>query len=292
MCRKGDQEMKIQHFLLTRFNVRFKGFLKMAPWKGGDREYLEKRFDLFERYTLASIRRQNSDFKWLVFFSSLTPEPFRSRAMAYAEKCPQYEAVFVDDAVPLEPPSGREVFLSAVLDRLDEGTEYYIASRIDNDDAFNVDALNAIREAAERRLETECGGKFFLVMPHGATYDDTAGFTQTYDWDCNHFPTVVCGRNDPDQPFSTQHTKIRETGLPVVKVPLDHAWLEIVNGTNLVNSLRVRRCRPKFFSSARMREVFGIDVEMSRWRFCRYLISAYLPAKIANLVGGKSKRVK
>ena len=281
--------MKLQHFLLTRFNVRHKRFLGSALWKGGDPGYLERRFSLFEKYTLASVGKQWTPFRWLVFYSSLTPEPFKTRAKAYAERCPQYEAVFVDDAVPLERPRSQEVYLSALLERLGAEVTHYIASRIDNDDAFNVDALKAVRDAAETELQNNGHDKFFVVMPHGAAYDENAGFTQTYDWEWNHFPSIVCCRQNPDQPFSTQHTQIQGAGLPVVEVPLSNAWLEVVNGTNLVNSLRVHRCSPRFFSSALMSEVFGIDVEMSRWAFFRYWMSAYLPAKFMSLFGGKRK---
>ena len=58
--------MKLQHFVLTRFNMRLKSFDKYCEWRGGDPAYLEKRFELFERYCLPSMKAQIST---LGFFS-------------------------------------------------------------------------------------------------------------------------------------------------------------------------------------------------------------------------------
>ena len=283
--------MTVQHFLLTRFNVRLKGFLKDAAWKGGDSDYLERRFSLFEKYTLASVKRQHTPFKWLVFFSSQTPEPFKSRARSYTAQCPQYEAVFVDDAIPLDGDKNSMVLASAIFERLDPQADYYIASRIDNDDAFNVNALKAVREETEKELAATRRERFYVVLPYGTVYVENGGYTQDYAWDWNHFPSVVCCREVVDQPFSTPHSKIPETGLPVIRVPLENAWLEVVNGTNLVNSLKVCRCHTRYFSTSRMHALFGINVKMSWWRFLGFWLSTYFPAKLraVRLFGKKAK---
>ena len=274
--------MKVQHFVLTRFNLRIDSFIARfsgGRWKGGDEDYLERRFDFFERFCLPSMSKQQVPFKWLVFFSEMTPERYKVRARAYADVCNGFEAVFAKDATPFDSKAAFSALMDEIVLRLDPDTDYYIVSRIDNDDAFNVHALEWIRAAALEKIEEDPCEKFYVVMPHGNAYILDGGFTQDYTWTKNHFPTLVCRTGVLDNPFSRSHTKICETGVPLVYVPNRHAWLEIVNGTNALNGLRIS-CRPEFLSADAMRELFAIDVRMNRFAFSWYWLSRYLPNKV------------
>ena len=47
--------MRIQHFVLTRFNVRFAFFINQqghGEWPGADPVYLDRRLAFFEKYCL------------------------------------------------------------------------------------------------------------------------------------------------------------------------------------------------------------------------------------------------
>ncbi len=285
--------MNAQHFVLTRFNLRLQSYLSRyfnGQWKGGDEEYLRRRFDFFERFCLPSMAQQKSPFRWLVFFSELTPEPFRTRARSYSELCGGYEAVFVDDATPLDGDEMMSALDGAIARRVGPGADYVIISRIDNDDAFNVNALGWIRDVAERVAENGRPDRFYVVMPYGNAYIEKGGFTQDYTWDWNHFPTLVCRRGVVDNPFSRQHARIGASGIPVHRVSQRHAWLEIVNGTNAANDLRAY-CRPKYLGSRQLRDLFAIQVKASRFGFALFWLTRYLPAKAASFLrAAKSPR--
>ena len=274
--------MKIQQFVLTRFNVRYESILSKhcgGSWKGGDADYLERRFDLFERYCLPSLLRQRGPFRWLVFFSALTPEPYREKARSYARICKWYEPVFLDDAVPLSLQASFDAVMKSIVDRLDPDADHYAVSRVDNDDALNVDALDWILEEATRGVTEKDYDRFYVVMPHGNAYIEKGGFTQDYAWDWNHFPTLVCRRDVFDHPFSMSHAEIGNSGIPVLRVNRRHAWLEVVNGTNVVNNLRVG-CRPAYLGSRRLHDLFAIRVKASRLGFVVFWLMRYLPARI------------
>lgn len=91
----------IQHFVLTRFNLRL--------WhrdKSGSsvrtRVWLDHRFSIFERYCLPSISGQTcKDFTWIVLFDSKTPDEYKTRIAGYQNVCPQLIPVYV------EPQNGR-----------------------------------------------------------------------------------------------------------------------------------------------------------------------------------------
>ena len=103
--------MIVNHFILTRFNLRL-----WRQDKNGSPvrtvEWLEHRFALFEKYCLPSVAAQScKDFQWIVLFDSKTPEAFRERIDGYRAQCPQLVPVFV------ESENGRffaEVFRSEV----------------------------------------------------------------------------------------------------------------------------------------------------------------------------------
>ena len=281
--------MKIQHFVLTRFNLRLKSFDKFCEWRGGDPGYLEKRFELFERYCLPSMKAQTVDFKWLVFFSEMTPEPFKARARAYAGECNSYEAVFVGDSIPCDTDGAATCMMNEIVKRLATDTDYYVVSRIDNDDAFNMYALGWIRDTALEKIVNDSCEKFYVVMPYGNAYIAEQSFTQDYKWDWNHFPTLVCRKGILDNPFWRSHDSIRKTGVPVVRVPNRHAWLEVVNGTNAKNDLRTY-CSPKFLSSRKLHDLFAIEVKMSRFRFAFFWLFIFLPHAIVDALFNNKKR--
>ena len=74
------------HFIITMFNLRM-------HWKGINKEigaidtatsekYLSKRFELFEKYAVPSIKKQSKkNFIWLVLFSEDTPKKYAARVL-------------------------------------------------------------------------------------------------------------------------------------------------------------------------------------------------------------------
>ena len=274
--------MRIQHFVLTRFNVRFAFFINQqghGEWPGADPAYLDCRLAFFEKYCLPAMKRQTVPFRWLVFFSSLTPEAYKERVRAYVHDCPSFEPVFVEDERPIEGSDMQETFYRYVEERLDADAEWVITTRIDNDDAFNVQALAWIRQSAEETLAGgHESGSFLIILRDGNVWLLAHGFTQACSWMGNHFLSLVCPRAERRQVLSFDHRKFKALGLPVVVNPAKHAWLEIVNGTNLGNAFRAsfRACR---MTSRELKENFAIDADLSRMRGLCFYWLRYFPAR-------------
>ncbi len=281
--------MKIQHFVLTRFNLRLSWLMRGREWLGGKKEYLDERFRLFERYCLPSMRKQDSDFRWLVFFSSQTPEPFKERARLYQSSFSALEPIFVDDNEPLCKSKSIDVVMKEVLCRMDADTSHYIETRIDNDDAFNVHALKWIRECAERSIAGGAGEKFYVMLPNGNIYIESSSFTQHCRVKWNHFPSMVCRRDVHDHPFAIPHTAINRSGCQVAVLENPNAWLEVVHGSNQLNSIRPSQS-PEYLSPQLMKSCFGIEADMTPLRFAFSCLSVYLPSKIRFFIGRGSER--
>ena len=277
----GDnQDMRVQHFVLTRFNVRFAFFMERYGWSGADPAYLDQRFALFEKNCLPAMKRQAVPFRWLVFFSKSTPDAYKERARGYVRECPSFEAVFVDDDLPIRGADMQETFYRYVAERLDADAEWVITTRIDNDDAFNVHALMWIRASVEEYMSRDGEkGAFFVALPNGNAWLAAYSFTQSYSWKFNHFPSYVCPRAERCQVLAFNHVRIKSCGLPIVLNPAGHAWLEIVSGTNLKNGFRPS-CRACRMSSQELREAFAIDADISRLRGLLFYLMRYLPARM------------
>ncbi len=131
--------MKFEHFIITRFNLKKKGW---DTTKSGSKVLTEawlcNRLELFSRYCLPSVQGQSSkNFRWLVYFDVDTPEKFKPQIAEWAEKIPQFEPLYVKDM---------EVFLPSIRQTLQASpAEYVITSRVDNDDAIAKDFVERLQ---------------------------------------------------------------------------------------------------------------------------------------------------
>ena len=98
----SEAVVKIEHFILTRFNVTSQFTENVPQIDIHSEEYLEKRFSLFRKFCFPSVSRQTGNFKWLVFFSKYTPDRFKEEIETlrrnYMFFCPMY----IDDKA-IEP---------------------------------------------------------------------------------------------------------------------------------------------------------------------------------------------
>ena len=80
--------MTFKHFILTRFNLPiFQPKVGEKKVSHLDEEYLNYRFDLFERFCLPSVKGQTcQDFRWFVLFDAATPAVFRNRIGSLQEE--------------------------------------------------------------------------------------------------------------------------------------------------------------------------------------------------------------
>lgn len=171
----------IQHFILTRFNIRL-----WRQDKSGNavrtREWLENRCDLFEKYCLPSIAHQTcKDFQWIVLFDDKTPDEFRDRIRGYQVRCPQLLPVFVT------PDNGRDfgkVFRSVVLEHLSCGR--IITTYLDNDDALDIHFVEDLQQRS-----TDLADGTFVYYANGYQYFTEFGLLLGIKYKRNHFVSVI-----------------------------------------------------------------------------------------------------
>lgn len=130
------------HFLITRFN------LKNNDWNVDkndnvicDKDWLNFRFDIFEKTCFNSIKNQNNlNFKWLVYYDIETPNNFKKHIESLNNDFPQFIPIYKES---------NQIFLNDLskdIKRFSNNKEYIITTRIDNDDAFHYQAIEKIQE--------------------------------------------------------------------------------------------------------------------------------------------------
>lgn len=215
---------KIQHFVVTKFNLRIAGgfVTDKAGVETRSDEWLEHRFGLFEKYCLPSMSNQiNKDFKWFVFFDAATPEKYRERMLVAKKACPQIEAMYIE---------GIDV-KKHVLEHVEADTDILITTRLDNDDAFREDALKVIREGAESASSDVC-----VNFRFGYSYDGEHAevFSQKY----NPFSSLIEFKKPAgfNTIIGTAHGKIHRLA-EVKQIKTGPYWLMVVHERNVANRM-------------------------------------------------------
>ncbi len=209
------------HLILTRFNTAI-GFAPSA--KGLDEEWLEARLLLFERYCLPSVALQRgATFRWLVFCDAASPQWFKERMSSYG---PLVSPLYIDG------PATDEVIARSVAATGLVSSPYLITTRLDNDDAIGKDHLRLVQ------LEFKRQDREFLLFPFGLQF--YRGRLYNCYWKSNPFLSLV-ERVKGEGPFTTvmcvEHNRVRTAGKvrSIISAP---QWLQVIHGSNLLNTLR------------------------------------------------------
>ena len=209
--------MSFEHFILTRFALSyFEGVGEACL----DEQYLDYRFRLFETICLPSVKNQTcQNFKWLVLFDSQTPAKFKKRIENLRKEYPPLLPCFIDLRAEADPASEKmyhqlndeyesivsglshnvthfdndrpsRIVLPNVIRKIIEknscSTDYYVTTRLDNDDALHKDFIRIIQQkvmANPRHVIFDFVNTYKFILDEGVVY--------RYSLENGHFLTLV-----------------------------------------------------------------------------------------------------
>lgn len=229
------QPQEFTHLILTRFNTEV-GFAPSA--KGLDDEWLHARLVLFEQYCLPSVALQtDAIFTWLIFCDAASPEWFKAKMSTYGE---------LVSAVYIKGAATDKVIAQTVAATGLVSNPYLITTRLDNDDAIGKDHLRLIQRAFHHQ------DREFVLFPFGL--QSYRGQLYNVYWKSNPFLSLI-EKISADGTFTTvlcvEHNRVRAAGKvrSILCVP---QWLQVIHGSNLLNTLRgwprISRRDPSAFS--------------------------------------------
>lgn len=229
------QPQEFTHLILTRFNTAV-GFAPSA--KGLDDEWLQARLVLFEQYCLPSVALQRgASFTWLIFCDAASPEWFKAKMSSYGE---------LVSTVYIKGPATDEVIAQTVAATELVSNPYLITTRLDNDDAIGKDHLRLIQRAFHHQ------DREFVLFPLGL--QSYRGQLYNVYWKSNPFLSLI-EKVSADGTFTTvlcvEHNRVRAAG-KVRSILCTPQWLQVIHGSNLLNTLRgwprISRRVPSAFS--------------------------------------------
>ena len=233
--------------LMTRFNLATPGREQPIRLSRG---WLERRFDLFERYCLPSVAAQTDrSFRWLIWFDEATPAPWRARIATLCDIQP-FEPIFTG-------LFGAEGWRAGLGD-LDPASRL-LTVRLDNDDALACDFVERLRQAALPRQAPR-----FFNFTHGLVR--CGGALYALDHGSNAFIARLERAGTAETVMTVPHMAAA-TRAPVEQIGGAPAWMQLVHGRNVSNRIRGRRICPSEALSGRWsgQALAGLS-DPPRWR--------------------------
>ena len=313
--------MTFEHYIITRFNLPI-----FQPKVGGrtftscSEEYLQYRFQLFERYCMPSIRNQScQNFKWLVLFDMSTPEPYKQKAalwhkeynnfipcylnmedyteipQEYVDLCSDYESKVerkyqnirydlagFEQERPLRLVT--PLFIKDAIKRCSDKTpDFYITTRIDNDDAFHKDMIAIVQQKFQQDQKTiayDFVNTYKYILNEGIVY--------RYSLENGHFLSLVESSEKLFQSAIYWNHLYIENFVEVKHFYQEPLQTELIHGSNVVNDFTQITLGGLLYALFHFRpRLFGYSkIHLSAYRFLRVFGSVLknkLKSKIQNV---------
>jgi hypothetical protein len=219
--------MNFRHIVMTRFNLATPGREAAIRNNPG---WLDRRFDLFERYCLPTMAAQNcQDFEWIIYFDVGTPEPIRQRieaARRVRKFHPYFTGLFHSDG-----------WRNSAFELLgEERPERLLTTNLDNDDGLAVDFVSRLHAAAQARTSDAPAA---LNFTNGYVLNGPKLYA--HDHRSNAFVNLLetLAENVRTAP-AIPHMEL-DRYVEVVQLPGPGAWLQVVHGENVSNKIRGNR---------------------------------------------------
>lgn len=274
--RISDFEYK--HFLLTRFNVPIKTTLTKqlnCIDVATDETYLRERFRLFLEYTVPSVKNQtNQNFIWIVLLSNQTPEYFKGIISNLVDEMKNIVPLYIDINEDLD------ICLKKYICSFN--TKWIITSRVDNDDALNMNFIDNIQTYFKENEKS----KYVLIFDNGVQFDEKNGMLSNYRFPLNHFSSLVSiyNPNTIDTILNYNHMEIRNE-LKVNSINnYKPMWLEVIHKTNVSNRMHIKKSTiNKDFT---VFSEFGLNANTQNINWIKSVVYSIkiLPANIVRLI--------
>ncbi|WP_420643241.1 glycosyltransferase [Candidatus Leptofilum sp.] len=220
---------QFKHFVLTRFNVRTEFSQGQVP----STRWLTHRFQLFEKYTYASLRCQTvKNFCWFVFFDAATPPQFKQQIDAYT-RWPNFVPVYVE-SLEIGSPTAHMLLSNQIQAHCLPETTHIITTRLDNDDAVSKHFLaNVQAHFAGQSAE-------FVNFPNGYILRRNKLYKKRHL--SNPFISFIEEIDNFQTVWLAGHHKLAEFG-DIVQIDMSPQWLQVVHQRNFRNRVGVGNLR-------------------------------------------------
>lgn len=221
---------KVQHFVITRFNILGVGG---NSEKALSSSWLEHRYHLFQEFCIPSMKTQSvQDFSWFVLFDPRTDK-------GYLDK------VISDEVIQPIFASKLPSALNQIKSFIHEDTDVLISSRLDNDDAIMSEYIKISREFSMAIYNQ----KEVLSLPYVINFrsgwelavSENKLFSR--DYPNNHFQSMISAKKSDQNPdfsmiINYHHSHVHKQFNTVNVVNHIPMWLIVVHDQNVGNTIK------------------------------------------------------
>lgn len=207
------------HVFLTRFNLPANRVERsiFSP------EWLTARVELFERYTVPSVRAQEqAGLSWVIYLDQVaTPDWLRERMTQLSADLPLHP-IYLDRALD------RETIHAHVREVSGQAAGPVVTANLDNDDGLATDFVRRVRALVPAALPAA------VYLPQGLILRDQRVYLRQDRH--NAFVAVVDDISSPEflTCWAGVHDQL-ESMMPAVRGDGAPAWLQVVHGRNVSN---------------------------------------------------------
>ena len=275
----------IKSYILTRFNLNLWELDKNKK-ETRTNDWLEKRFELFEKYCLPSIMTQScQDFTWIVLFDEDTPTEYVKRYNNYKDECPQFLPIRVKSHAGWYVARIFQEVISKDLAQAStkgEKIEKITTTYLDNDDSLHKDYISMIRNHALKPIARPT----FITFIYGLQYFEDLNIATEVKYKNNHFLTLI-ENVLPNERIKTAYGfgghgnvfKYRGCVVDTISEKDNPAWLEVIHDTNAKNDVLLHRWTKVVFNHTILKTNFGIDILLRNKGYAKVLLFRYLPKR-------------
>jgi len=211
----------VDHAILTRFNLPSPGYEELLRNRP---QWLEERFELFERYCLPCVLQQSlKTFKWIIYFDPASPtwakeviQDYERRGMFY----PRFRAEL-----------SRNDLLSDIRQLFPVRSANLLTTSLDNDDMLAKDFVHRLQAYAVRNV----GRRVALNFPSGYAYAQ-GRFYRHFDRS-NAFASMFEPWDDAITIWCDWHIKLASHA-ELIQVDNLPAWAQVIHARNVSNRIR------------------------------------------------------
>lgn len=219
-----------KHFVITRFNIRtnFECSLRNPdnnPMKRIlDEDYLNERFNIFQKYTLQSMKRQtNQNFEWIILFHKDTPNILKERIQKLKNEFNFIDLYYSDD---------QSFSFLEYCNSKNISCDYFITTRIDNDDMFSDDYISRIQDYANNNFH-----KCIISFEKGMKFEISSKKKYEFERKDNHFLSMIGTREECILQYN--YSKIFDSDKEIVMLDsFKPMWIEIIHESNVRNRIK------------------------------------------------------
>lgn len=307
--------MTFEHYIITRFNLPVFAMKvnKAVTSSALSDEYLNHRFFIFENYCYSSIKNQTcQNFKWLVLFDINTPDKFKEWAdrlhkeynnfipcyldiNEYKELPKDYVTIYNENAdllyktdkghVELEEMKLHHIITPAFIrDQIQQLSnsipDYYITTRIDNDDAFHKDMIKIVQERFLSNPQ-----KVLYDFPYLYKYVLHDGVVYKFTLKNGHFSSLIEPKSITPQFVTYWNHLFVEQFVKTEHIYTKPLGVELVHGMNVCNEFTDSSIKGVLYAMIHFRKSnFGYkNTKYSLYQNFR-VIAFYIKQKISKAI--------